>query len=160
MVLLTFNKLENIMSKQEILSWTSLVTSSSVVIFYILIAFGWPDSFPDYSGLLVKFAFNAFWVAVIIEMIVQISESKSKVQKDERDFMIEAKGLKVGYNILVITIMIALIQVFISNFTQNYAPGLPFAIETTTIFHFLFLALFCGSAAKRATMIYNYRKDF
>lgn len=148
------------MSRQEILSWTSLVTSSSVVIFYILIAFGWPESFPDYSGLLIKFAFNAFWVAVIIEIIVQVSESKSRVQKDERDFMIEAKGLKVGYNILVITLMIALIQVFISNLTQNFVPNLPFAIETSTIFHFLFLALFLASAAKRGTMIYNYRKDF
>lgn len=160
MVRLTSNKSENIMSKQEILSWTSLATSSSVVIFYILIAFGWPESLPDYSGLFIKFAFNAFWVAVIIEIIVQISESKSKVQKDERDIMIEGKGLKVGYNILVLTVMIALIQVFISNFTQNFAQNLPFVIETSLIFHFLFLALFVASAAKRATIIYHYRKDF
>ena len=148
------------MSKQEILSWTSLATSASVLVFYILINFGWPDIFPDYSARAVKIFFNVFWVAVIIEIIVEISEGKKKVQKDERDFIIEAKGLKVGYSILVISLMIALVQVFISNFTQNYAPNLPFAIEISSIFHFLFLALFSASAAKRATMIYNYRKDY
>ena len=148
------------MSKQEILSWTSLATSVSVLVFYILINFGWPDIIPDYSARAVKIFFNVFWIAVIIEIIVEISEGKKKVQKDERDFIIEAKGLKVGYNILVITLMVALVQVFISNFTQNYAPNLLFAIEVSSIFHFLFIALFSASAAKRATMIYNYRRDY
>ncbi|MFV1884041.1 MAG: hypothetical protein ACMZ7B_06120 [Balneola sp.] len=148
------------MSKQEILSWTSLATSTSVLVFYLLINFGWPDIIPDYSARAVKIFFNVFWVAVIIEIIVGINEGKKKVQKDERDFIIEAKGLKVGYNILVVALVIALIQVFVSNVTQNYAPNLPFAIEVSTIFHFLFIALFTASSAKRVTMIYNYRKDY
>ncbi len=148
------------MSKQEILSWTSLATSSSVLVFYLLINFGWPDIIPDYSARAVKIFFNVFWIAVIIEIIVGINEGKKKVQKDERDFIIEAKGLKVGYSILVIALMIALVQVFITNLTQNYVPNLPFTLELSTIFHFLFLALFSASAAKRAVMIYNYRKDY
>ncbi len=148
------------MSKQEILSWTSLATSTSVLVFYLLINFGWPDIIPDYSARAVKIFFNVFWIAVIIEIFVEISEGKKKVQKDERDFIIEAKGLKVGYSILVITLMIALVQIFITNFTQNFAPNLPFTIEISSVFHFLFIALFSASAAKRAVMIYNYRKDY
>ncbi len=148
------------MSKQEILSWTSLATSISVLIFYILIVFGWPDAIPDYSSRFVKIFFNVFCIAVLIEIIVEISEGNKKVQKDERDFIIEAKGLKVGYSILVITMMIALVQVFITNFTSNYAPQFPITVETSTIFHFLFLSLFLASACKRAIMIYNYRRDF
>jgi hypothetical protein len=101
-----------------------------------------------------------FWIAVVIEIIVGITEGNKKVQKDERDFIIEAKGLKVGYNMLVVTLIIALIQVFISNITQNYVPDLPFVIEISTIFHFLFISLFLASASKRIVMIYNYRKDF
>lgn len=148
------------MSKQEILSWTSLATSLSVLVFYILINFGWPGLIPDYSGRFIKIFFNVFWIAVIVEIIVEISEGNKKVQKDERDFIIEAKGLKVGYNILVISLMIALVQVFISNFTNNFAPNLPFVLEISTFFHFLFIALFTASVGKRATMIYNYRKDY
>ncbi len=147
------------MSKQEILSWTSLASSTSVLVFYLLINFGWPDLIPDYSARAFKIFFNVFWIAVVVEIIVGITEGKKKVQKDERDFIIEAKGLKVGYNVLVVALVIALIQVFVSNFTQSYAPNLPFAIEISSIFHFLFIALFSASAAKRVTMIYNYRKD-
>ncbi len=137
-----------------------MATSLSVLVFYILINFGWPALFPDYSGSFFKLFFNVFWIAVIIEIIVEISQGNSKVQKDERDFIIEAKGLKVGYNILVITLMIALVQVFISNFTNNFVPEAPFILKISTIFHFLFIALFAASVAKRATMIYNYRKDY
>tara|TARA_R110000868_G_scaffold306734_1_gene567992 strand:+ start:25633 stop:26076 length:444 start_codon:yes stop_codon:yes gene_type:complete len=147
------------MSKQEILSWTSLSTSTSVLVFYILINFGWPDVVPDYSDKFVSIFFNVFWIAVAIEAFVQISEGKKKVQKDERDFMIEAKGLKVGYGILTLTLMAALIQLFIYNFTQNIAPEFPFTIELSTIIHVLFILLFSASAAKRVTMIYYYRKD-
>ena len=148
------------MSKQEILSWTSLATSLSVLVFYILINFGWPGLIPDYSARFIKIFFNVFWIAVVIEIVVGISEGNKKIQKDERDFIIEAKGLKVGYNILVITLMIALVQVFISNFTHNFVPNFSFAMEIGTIFHFLFIALFTASVGKRTTMIYNYRKDY
>lgn len=147
------------MSKQEILSWTSLATSTSVVIFYILIAFGWPDGIPDYSAKFVTFAFNAFWIAVVIEMIVQISESKSKVQKDERDFLIEAKGHKAGYTILVITVMIALLQLFLSGLIGSEAQEYVRIADPAIIFHFLFLSLFIASTSKRIIMIYQYRKD-
>ncbi|GAB5410543.1 MAG: hypothetical protein BalsKO_29080 [Balneolaceae bacterium] len=147
------------MSKQEILSWTSLATSTSVVIFYALIAFGWPEGIPDYSTKFVKFAFNAFWIAVVIEMLVQISESKTKVQKDERDFLIEAKGLKAGYTILVIAVMIALVQLFLSGLIGSEAQEFVRIADPTIIFHFLFLSLFIASTSKRIIMIYQYRKD-
>lgn len=148
------------MSKQEILSWTSLATSTSVLVFYLLMVFGWPDGIPDLSGRFFKLFFNVFWVAVVIEIIVEISEGNKKVQKDERDFIIEAKGLKFGYNILVIAVMISLIQVFITNITLNYVPDFASVIEISTIFHFLFIALFFASAVKRGVMIYHYRREF
>lgn len=148
------------MSKQEILSWTSLATSTSVVIFYLLVAFGWPEGVPDYSAKFVKFAFNAFWIAVIIEIIVQISESTSKVQKDERDIMIEGRGLKAGYSILVVAVMITLVQLFLAGIVGAEAQQHIKMANPTVIFHFLFIGLFIASSAKRVTMIYNYRKDF
>lgn len=146
------------MSKQEVLTWTSLATSLSALIFYVLLVFDWPAFVPDYSGDLFKLAFRIFLIALVVEIAVGIFEGNKKVDKDERDFIIEAKGLKVGYNMIVISMMIALTQVFISNVTQNYITDSSFGIEIIDIFHFLFIALFVSSAAKRITMLYNYRK--
>lgn len=147
------------MSRSEILSWTSLATSTSVVVFYILIVFGWPDAIPDYSARFTKIFFNVFWVAVGIEIFVEISEERRKVKKDERDLMIEGKGLRVGYNILVIGVMIALIHLFLSGTIGQAIESYSNLVNTKNVFHFLFLTLFIASAFKRLTMIYNYRKD-
>ncbi len=147
-----------IMSKQEILSWPSLATSTSFIVFYLLFNFGWPEFFPDYSGSFIKTFFHLFWVAVVIEIIVEISEGNKKVQKDERDFIIEAKGIKVAYNILVIAVIIALVQLFISNLNYTFGNDFPISLEMSTIIHFLILTLFFASATRRSIMIYQYRK--
>lgn len=69
------------MSKQEILSWTSLATSSSFLFFYVLFNFGLPGTVESFSGTFVKTFFNLFWIAVVVEIIVEISEGNKKVQK-------------------------------------------------------------------------------
>ncbi len=147
------------MSRSEILSWTSLATSTSVVVFYILIVFGWPEAIPDYSARFTTIFFNVFWIAVAIEIFVDISEQKRKVQKDERDLMIEGKGLRIGYSILVFGVMVALVQLFIAGAVGSEIEEFIPAANPRFIFHFLFITLFIASASKRITMIYNYRKD-
>lgn len=147
------------MSRSEILSWTSLATSTSVVVFYILIVFGWPEAIPDYTARFTKIFFNVFWIAVAIEIFVEISEEKRKVQKDERDLMIEGKGLRIGYNLLVIGVMISLVHLFIVGAVGSEIEEYIRTANPAFIFHFLFITLFVASASKRITMIYNYRKD-
>ncbi len=147
------------MSRSEILSWTSLGTTTSVVVFYVLMVFGWPDSVPDFSSNLFKIFFNVFWIAVIVEIIVEISESNRKVVKDERDYMIEGKGHKTGYSILVVGVIITLVHLFISNTLGTVVEEIGRVINPMMIFHFLFLSLFLACAAKRMVMIYQYRKS-
>jgi len=137
------------MSKQEILSWTSLATSSSFLFFYVLFNFGLPGTVE-----------SLFWIAVVVEIIVEISEGNKKVQKDERDFIIEAKGMKIGYNILVLSMVIALVQIFISNLSIMSNYEFPFSLELSSVFHFLILSLFLASAVRRSIMIYHYRKGY
>ena len=85
------------MSKQEILSWTSIATTLSVLFFYLLFTIGWPAFLPDFSGNMAKIFFNLFIIAVVVEIIVNSVTSKKSVDKDERDFMIEAHGFRYGY---------------------------------------------------------------
>jgi hypothetical protein len=91
---------------------------------------------------------------------VEISEGNKKVQKDERDFIIEAKGMKIGYNILVLSMVIALVQIFISNLSIMSNYEFPFSLELSSVFHFLILSLFLASAVRRSIMIYHYRKGY
>ncbi|MDR9417650.1 hypothetical protein [Gracilimonas sp.] len=148
------------MSKQEILSWTSIGFSLSVVFFYVLMVFGWPDIIPDYSDHFTKIFFNVFWIALAIELLIGISEYKNKVIKDERDEKIEAKGLKNAYGFLSFSIVVILIQVFLSNLFSEQGSAYELIGQPNMIFHALFLVLFSSSIIKRTTMIYHYRKIY
>ena len=147
------------MSRTEILSWTSLATSISVVVFYMVIMLGWPDVLLDYTSKLVNIFFYVFLCAVIVEIFVEINEQKQTIKKDERDLMIEGKGHRIGYSILVFGVIVVLIQLLI---VDNFGNELDHFISINTfkyIFNLLFIALFVASASKRTIMIYNYRKD-
>lgn len=148
------------MSKQEILSWTSIGFSLSVVFFYVLMVFGWPEVIPDYSDQFVKIFFNVFWVAVVVEFIIELTESKNKINKDERDEKIEAKGVKNAYSFLSFSIVVILIQVFLSNLFNEQGSAYELIGQPNMIFHALFLVLFSSSIIKRMTMIYHYRKIY
>ncbi|MDX1637097.1 MAG: hypothetical protein R3281_03940 [Balneolaceae bacterium] len=148
------------MSKQEILAWTSLTTSVSIVFFYVLFVYGWPDFLPDYSDQFVEIFFNVFWIAVVAEIIVGISENKKRVDKDERDFMIEAHGLKNAYNFLSFAVAVLLVNFFISGLLSDISELHGMIGTSTTTFHLLFIVLFASNIIKRTTQIYHYHKEF
>lgn len=148
------------MSKQEILSWTSLATATSVLVFYLLIVFGWPGFLPDYSSQLFSIFFKVFWIAVAIEAVVEIINKKSSVDKDERDFMIEAYGVRYAYNFLMISISIMVVNIFLSGIFGQVSEVHEFFGSKRMTFHALFIILFVASAIKRVTMIYHYRTFF
>lgn len=148
------------MSKQEILSWTSIGFSLSVVFFYVMFVFGWPDALPDYSDRFTKIFFNVFWVAVIVEFIIDLTESKNKVNKDERDEKIEAIGHKRAYTFLTFAIIAILFQILLSNLFGEQGNSYLLIGQPNMIFHALFLVLFTGSIVKRSSMLYYYRKSY
>jgi VanZ family protein len=148
------------MSKQEILSWTSIGFSFSVVFFYVMFVFGWPDTLPDYSARFTKIFINVFWVAIIIELIIDFTESKNRVNKDERDEKIEAVGHRYAYRFLTLMIVTILFQILLSNFLGKSASDYLLLGQPRMIFHALFLLLFSASIIKRSTMIYHYRKSY
>jgi hypothetical protein len=148
------------MSKQEILSWTSFITSLSAIILYIILVLGWPNFLPDYSGDLFQLFFKLFWIAVAIEIVVEILWEKKKVDRDERDFKIEAYGYKYAYHFLIVVIVLLLVQMGLSLFFETMNAQLALITETKTVFHILILALFTTSMIRRGVMIYNYRKGW
>lgn len=148
------------MSKEEILSWTSLAASLSAIIFYIVLVLGWPGFLPDISDNLFQIAFNVFWIAVGIEIFVEIAWEKKKVQSDERDFKIEAIANKIAYNFLIVVIVVVLVHMFISGIFESVNDNYAHLADKKILFHVLILSLFVSSVIRRSTMIYHYRKDF
>lgn len=148
------------MSRQEILSWTSLGVSVSVLVYYLLIVFGWPESVPDYSAQFTKVFFNVFWIAIIVELIVDINDSiqKKKVSADERDLTIEARGYKNAYSFVVVAIVFILSQMVLSRFLSDGQTLYSFIGSETMVFHMLVITLLISSATKRATMLWYYFK--
>ena len=146
------------MSKQQTLAWTSLATSLSVVVCYVIIMFGWPGMLPDYSGQVFQIFFNVFWIAVVIEIILEISDNKKAVDKDERDFMIEAHGLKNAYGFLSFAVVVVLVQMFLGSIFANMSESHTMVAGTVDTFHILFIVLFVSNIIKRTTQIYYYNK--
>ncbi|HBX66417.1 MAG: hypothetical protein CL670_01315 [Balneola sp.] len=148
------------MSKQEILSWTSISFSFSLVFFYVMFVFGWPEVLPDYSARFTKIFFNVFWIAIIVELIIDFTESKNRVNKDERDEKIEAVGHRYAYRFLTFMIVAILFQILLSNLLGKSGSEYLLFGQPKMIFHALFLVLFSASIIKRLTMIYHYRKSY
>lgn len=144
------------MSKQQTLAWTSLATSLSVVVCYVIIMFGWPGILPDYSDRVFQIFFNVFWIAVVIEIILEVSDNKKSVDKDERDFMIEAQGLKNAYGFLSFAVVVVLVNMFLYNLFGEISEIHAALGGSAGIFHTLFIVLFVSNIIKRSTQIYHY----
>jgi|AntRauTorcE11897_2_1112592.scaffolds.fasta_scaffold11677_3 hypothetical protein len=148
------------MSKQELLAWTSLGTSVSVIFFYVLFAFGWPEILPDYSEQFSNIFFNVFWIALVAEIIIESNEGKKEVNKDERDFMIEARGLKHAYSFLSVVIIFMLGHLFLNNIFGGQSEIHAMVRGPEATFHALFIALFASNIVKRITQLYYYQIEF
>lgn len=148
------------MSKQEILSWTSLATSVSFIVLYLIFVFGWPNFLPDYGNRFFEIFFNLFWIAFVIEIIVEAGKRKGEVEKDERDFKIEVYGNKNAYNFLSIAIAFFLVSIFLSNIFGNVIPVHSWIADPEHSFHILLIVLFASNITKRVTQIYRYKTLF
>jgi hypothetical protein len=122
--------------------------------------FGWPEAIPDYSDRFTKIFLNIFWIALAVELIIGLTEHKSKITKDERDEKIEAYGHKYAYSFLTFVLVAILFQMFLSNLFGEQGNNYLFLSSTSMIFHILFVVLFASSMIKRTTMIYHYRKEW
>lgn len=147
------------MSRQELYAWSSFGMTISVLTFYVLIAFGWPEGVPDFSSQAVKIFFNVFWIAFIIEIILDATEKKGKVDKDERDHMIEAKGFRNAYHFLSFMVAVLIVQVLVANIFEGIAPHMDFMLMPYFVLHALFVLLLVSSIIRRGTQLYYYRQE-
>lgn len=153
----THNSNQMTMTRQEILSWSSLGYSIVALSFYAMYILGWAGSESELTSDITSILFNIFWISLAIELVIGLTERKTKVQKDERDEKIEARGHRNAYYLLMVSIMVILFQIFFSNLIGEVGTKYLMLGSPQIIFHALFVVLFLSSMVKRATMIYYYR---
>lgn len=150
------------MSKQELLSWTSLGVTASILVIYLIYMFGWPDLLPDYSARIVKIFINVFWVALALEIFIGIKENRAKIDKDERDIMVEAFSYKYAYNFVMVILVLILGHVLLNLLLGNtfQINSISMVSDGVLLFHILFFTLLLASGIRRVCMIYYYRKMY
>lgn len=150
------------MSKQELLSWTSLGATTSILVIYLIYMFGWPDLLPDYSARIVNIFITVFWIALALELFIGIKESNAKIDKDERDMMVEAFSYKYAYNFVMVVLVLILGHVLLNIMVGNTLPiNTNFiSADGAILFHILFFTLLLASGIRRVSMIYFYRKMY
>jgi membrane protease YdiL (CAAX protease family) len=130
------------MPKQELLSWTSLAISTTVVFFYAIINFGWPGFLPDYQSAFVKLFVNVFWIALAIELIIGFTEKQNRVDRDERDIAIEAFGIRYAYYFICVVLAVLLVHLFIAVQMESVNHRFSESTGPPVLLHLLFLTLF------------------
>ena len=146
------------MSKHEILSWTSIASSATVIFFYVLFFFGMPGFLAEHEASLTKIFVNTFWIVLAIELLIGLTEHRSNVDKDERDYQIEAFGHKFAYSFVMVILVIMLVQLFLAPILGQANETYSSIYSLSTLRHVLFLTILGSSLIKRITMVYHYRK--
>lgn len=145
------------MTRQEILSWSSLGFSIAVLTFYAMYVLGWSGAESELASDLTSILFHVFWISLAVELGIGLTERKTKVQKDERDEKVESRGHRNAYYLLMGSIVFVLVQIFLSNILGEPESAYLMLGSPEMVFNALFVLLFLSSIVKRATMIYYYR---
>ncbi|HET8866600.1 MAG TPA: hypothetical protein VFM80_12970 [Gracilimonas sp.] len=145
------------MPRQEILSWTSLVSSLAILIFYIISILDWPAPFNNLETELGSLVIKIFFLTLFIEIGLDIFKRNNTVDKDERDELIAGKGFKNAYLFFNASVALILVQMTLDKlFSSGLITG--FMYGTASLFHALIIVLFLANIVKQSTMLYYYQK--
>lgn len=148
------------MTKKEIYAWSSLASSGVLLAFYLIAAFGWPDSLEGYSDYVIGIFWKVLGIAVAIEFALDLMKSLKVggVQKDERDKLIEAKGYRNAYYFLMVTLITLIVHLLLSDLISKAGGEHMFLSIPFMTLHLLVIILFVAHITKSTTQLYFYNK--
>jgi hypothetical protein len=142
------------MSKQEMYAWTSLLSSTSVVVIYTVYAIGLPENWAEVESQLASIFIKVFLFVLVIEIALEILKNKNEVEKDERDEMVAGKGYRNAYHFLMVSVVFVLFQMIMENILgfQSFVYG------SVSLVHVLIYIVLLASIINRGTQIFFYRR--
>ena len=147
------------MSRQEVYAWAGILSSISFLLLYLVLAFGIPSVLEPIEGGLIRVITIIIVVDLVVQTVISAQQSRSgRIDKDERDMQIEAKGYKNAYRIFVVAIIILIGQLFITDFMRPFADGSYLGAMDALTIHYLVVVFFLGTSAKAVTQVVLYRR--
>lgn len=149
------------MSKKEIYIWSSLVSSTLLLTFYLIAVFGWPAPLENYAEYITGIFWKILGIALTIEIMLDIMkefQTESKTE-DNHDLLVQAKGYRNAYYFLMVVIVSLGVSMFLSDLlaTETGREQLFFAIPFVTL-HIIVVVFFLANITKSVTQLYYYFK--
>ncbi len=148
------------MSKQELYAWVSLASTLAILGLYLMMVWGLPEGMESYTAGMIDIFIKVIVIAFVVELLLGLSKhtKAGRIDKDERDILIEGKGFRNAYYFVMVAISMMAAHLFISNlFGEEIAMNVYRATPSMTL-HALLILFLLTSLTKTLTQLYCYRQ--
>ncbi len=148
------------MSKQEMYAWASLASTLAILGIYVLMVGGLPEGFENYASAMMDMFIKIIVMAFLVELVLGLSKhtKAGRIDKDERDVMIEGKGFRNAYYFVMAAMSLLAAHLFIGNLLGEEITEHLFILKPAVIFPALLLVFLLTGLIKSATQLYYYRQ--
>ena len=149
------------MSKQEIYAWISVATTVALLGLYIVLAIGLPESIEAYTDSLESLFLKIIGLALLVRIGLSIARrtEAGRVEKDERDHLLQLKGYRTAY-IFVMCVLVSLVfHLVVSDYLSEAAGERLWLSAPYQAVHALIVTFLVAGILEDATKLFYYRKD-
>lgn len=150
------------MSRREMYAWSSLGMSLALLGYYLVAVFGWPAGLEEHVAYITRIFWRVLGIGIAAQLLLELSKHTSwgKVDKDERDVMIESKGYRNAYYFVMAAIAAVAVNVLLYDLIggAGWMRGFPTIPYMT--FHTLVIILFVTDITKSGTQLFYYLKSY
>lgn len=150
------------MSRREMYAWSSLGMSIVLLGYYLVAVFGWPSGLEEHSEYITRIFWRVLGIGFVTQLLLELSKHSNwgKIDKDERDIMIESKGYRNAYYFVMVAIASIAVNVLLSDFIRQ-AGGTHVLFDAPYMtFHALVIVLFITDITKSSTQLFYYLKSY
>lgn len=148
------------MSKQELYAWASLASTLAILGLYLMMAWGLPEGMESYAAGMIDVFIKVIVIAFVVELFLGFSKhtKAGRIDKDERDILIEGQGYRNAYYFVMAAISMVAAHLFTRNiFGAEIAENVYMATPSMTL-HALLVIFLSTSLIKTLTQLYYYRQ--
>lgn len=141
------------MSRQELIAWVSFVSTAALVILYSVLVFGLSLDDGQWSVL-----WKVIVAVTILEAVIDHTRGRDRVERDERDDRIEARGIRNAYRVLMVAVVILIGNAATMNIMWDRLDPVYVERMRWLLLHYLVYAAAAASLIKSGTRIYLYER--
>ncbi len=141
-------------------AWTELASALAILGIYMIMVSELPEGIESYASGMIDVFIKIIVMAFIVQLLLGISRQTKagRIDKDERDIIIEGKGFRNAYYFVMAAISVLAAQLFVGNFLGEDITENLFIIKPSIFFPALLIVFLLTGLIKSATQLYFYRQ--